>query len=317
MEESALPIIFHMLPGVEIDLETFRREAPPCSVALDGIVPHTSVFLPEERIRIFDHHKGPPRPDMLSTGSQVLRAVRMGLLEDFMRTPDEDMHVWRNDPDQDVCLADYALRHPSMVKSFVNPAVHRLYGHVDVMDMSCGLWPIPRDIPIVTQAAWVFDPYWQYRVSGALDQGSAIAHESIIADVGQRIGDFIAGNGKTVPYDDRFEEHYVGHGWIVITEAGQHARMRVTERGFRAFVSARQRPDRRWIYTICRFSPHIWWFPVPEIAAFLNLEEESDCQFGGGDIVYGNARGRGSVRAPDQIVVAINVFLREHQLLHH
>lgn len=281
---------------------------------LDGFCEHPPAHDPQGRYRNFDHHVGPPRPDMLCTAQQVRRAIQMGILDDFMRHPGDDAHVWINDPDQDVCLAVLALKHPSIVGSFHNPAVSRLYGHLDNMDMSCGLWPVGEDVPIVGQSAWVFEPYWEFRISGALDQRSVAAYRAVIGDVGRRAMEFISGRGRSLPYNDEMEVLHRGPGWIMIREVGQHARMTLMRMGYRAFVSARQSPTGTWFYTLCRFSPHTWRFPVPQIAAHINKDEKQGSHFGGGDIVFANSRGEGSKRSPDQMAKIIDGLLQDQKL---
>ena len=310
-----MPFIAHMDPNaVPMTWGAFRKKFRAPAIALDGFVDSPPAFDPKGPYRNFDHHRGPPRDDMLCTAQQVLTAVRKGLVECFMPTGDEEVIVAMNDCDPDVCLSWYALEYNYVARQRVNPAIHRLYGHVHDMDVSSGLLDVPRDMPIVGQAAWVFDPYWQFRFSGAIDQKDARAHMSVLSDVSQRINEFVAGRGHSLRVSDEYDILAGGDGWIVVHEKGHHARIKMARRGVRAFVSVREKGDGRWIYTICRQSTYISWFPVPDICAFLNQDEESDCQFGGGDIVFGNARGRGSVRNPKAIAEAINTFLKDNHL---
>ena len=314
-EREKMPFIPEMHPKmIPVTWEHFVANMPPRSIALDGFVYDPPAFDPRGPHVNFDHHKGPPRSSMLCTSTQVLVAVREGLLDMFMPTGDEIVRVWMNDCDPDVGLSWYALEHHWNVSAPVNSALHRLYGYVQDMDRASGLLDKPRDLPIVKQAAWVFEPYWQFRFSGAIDAKDQTAYMGVLRDVTHRVNEFLAARGRELPIDDRYEVLGGGEDWIMVREIGLQARMRMARRGIRAFVSARQKPDGRWVYTICRKSAYVWWFPVPEICAQLNTNELEEDFFGGGDIVFGNARGSGSTRDPQLMTLAINAFLQDRNL---
>lgn len=294
--------------------EHFVTNMPPRSIALDGFVYGPPAFDRRGPRINFDHHNGPPRSSMLCTCGQVLVAIREGLLDMFMPTGSESVHIWMNDCDPDVCLSWFAFSNAWHIKSRVSPALHRLFGHIQDMDKASGLLDIPRDLPIVGQCAWIFEPYWQFRFSGAIDAKDPSAHMSVLKDVSNRVNEFLASRSQTLQIDDRFEVLGDNYSWKMVHEIGPHARMKMASQNIRAFVSARQRKNGRWMYTVCRKSQYIWWFPVPEICECLNTLEDDGDKFGGGDIIYGNARGNGSARDPLQIEFAINEFLREHNL---
>ncbi|MBI4812093.1 hypothetical protein HY798_01405 [Candidatus Falkowbacteria bacterium] len=314
-EREKMPFIPEMHPEMApVSWDHFVANMPPRSIALDGFVYDPPEFDKNGLHINFDHHKGPPRSSMLCTSSQVLVGIREGLLDLFVPTGKEEVRVWMNDCDPDVALAWFAFSHTSQMRPSVAPALHRLFGHIQEMDRASGLVDIPSDLPIVGQCAWIFDPYWRFRLSGAIDTKDGAAHMSVLEDVSGRVLEYFASRGNIRPIDDRFEELGGGSGWVLMREIGPHARMRMANRGVRAFVSARQRSDNRWVYTVCRKSQYIWWFPVPEICEYLNALEDDGDKFGGGDIIFGNARGNGSARDPKQIESAINDFLRENNL---
>lgn len=309
-----LPFIAHMDPKARpMTMDEFRARFPAPAIALDGFVDEPPMFDPKGPYRNFDHHRGPPRDDMMCTAQQVLRAVRKGLVDYFIPTGRERVTVAMNDCDPDVCLAWYALSCNFATRAQVNPAIHRLFGHVDSMDNASGLIDVPRDVLIVRQAAWIFEPYWQFRFSGAIDQKDERQHLSVLQQVTTNVGDFVAGRGDMLEIDDRYDRIGGGEDWAMVREYGQHARMKMARHGIKAFVSVRQNPAGRYVYTICRQSAYIGWFPIPELCAFLNQDEDPDCHFGGGDIVHGNARGRGSDRGPDELADAINAFKKQYQ----
>ncbi len=305
----------HMLPGRVVTWEHFQTQMPERSIALDGFV-YGPPQIDVARLQFnFDHHAGPPRSCMHCTAVQVLEQIRTDdFVELLMPRGDENVLVWMNDPDPDVALSWYALTHHYIVRDPVNPAVNRLFGHVQSMDKSSGLLAVPRDMPIVGQSAWIFEPYWNFRMSGAIDQKNAAAYIGVLWDIVSRINEFVASRGHNLDIDDRYETLGGGQNWSMVREIGPHARMKMARHGIRAFVSARQKGDGRWVYTVCRKSTYATWFPVPEICAFLNRDEDPADHFGGGDIVFGNARGNGSARGPDEIASAINSFLREHNV---
>lgn len=310
-----MPIVFHMEPARRsLTWDEFRAQMPARSIAIDGFVDHPPEYDFTSLHFNFDHHRGIPRTAMLCTAEQVREAIHDGILELLMPTGLEIVHVWMLDNDPDVALSKYALEFPWNVKPRVNPAVNRLFGHVGLMDKRNGLVDLPRGLPIVGQVAWMFEPYWEYRLSGAIDRKVSTEHMRVVEDVCARINDFVAGRGKSTEINEGYETLYRGDGYEVVRETGAHSRMKMARHGLRAFVSSRQTPEGRWVYTLCRYAPFTFWFPVPEIAAFLNQDEEPDCHFGGGDIVYGNARGRGSHRGPEELARAIDSYLADHHL---
>lgn len=310
-----MSIHLHMRPDIPaMSWDEFRAQMPTRSIALDGFIKGPPAIDVTGLYFNFDHHDGPPRASMHCTAVQVLEAVRTGLMNLLMPTGDEEVHVWMRDNDPDVALAVYAIEKHWFVCARVNPAIHRLYGHIEDMDCSSGLCDVPRDMPIVGQSAWIFQPYWQYRMSGIIDRKDPSAHLGVLRDVIHRVNEFVVGRGNQIPIDDRYEKLSGGDDWVMIREIGPHARMKMARRGVKAFVSARERSDGRWVYTLCRESAYIYWFPIPEIGAFLNQEEEASNHFGGGDIVYGNAYGNASARSPEELSRAINGYLLEHRL---
>ncbi len=310
-----MSIHLHMQPDIPLmSWNEFRAKMPPRSIALDGFIKGPPAIDVKGLFFNFDHHDGPPRASMHCTAMQVLEAVRTGLMRLLMPTGNEDVHVWMRDNDPDVALAVYAIEKHWFVSACVNPAIYRLYGHIEDMDCSSGLRDVPRDMPIVGQSAWIFEPYWQYRLSGVIDRKDPTAHLGVLRDVIHRVNEFVVGRGNQIPINDRYEKLGGGDDWVMVREIGPHARMKMARRGVRAFVSARERFDGRWVYTLCRESPYIYWFPLQEIGVCLNQEEEPENAFGGGDIVYGNAYGNASSRNPDQLSNAINTFLQENQL---
>lgn len=309
-----MPFVPQMHPGRIVTWEYFQAQMPERSIALDGFV-HGPPQIDVARLRFnFDHHAGPPRSCMHCTAVQVLEQIRDDVVDLLMPQGNEDVHVWMNDPDPDVALAWYALTHHFIVHDPVNPAINRLFGHVQAMDKSSGLLAVPRDMPIVGQSAWIFEPYWNFRMSGAIDQKDARAYMGVLWDIVARVNDFVASRGSTLELNDHYETLGGGESWSMVREVGPHARMKMARRGIRAFVSVRRKEDGRWVYTIARKSPYIFWFPVPELCEYLNRDEDPADHFGGGDIVFGNARGNGSLRDPAELSAAINSFLREHDL---
>jgi len=304
-----LPIVFHMEPTrPPMNWEAFKTQMPRRSIAVDGFVNAPPCYDLQSQHFNFDHHAGPPRPAMLSSAMQVRSWIHDGLLTLLMPTGDEEVHVWMNDCDPDVALCYYAFVHHFIVAPMVNPALNRLFGHVDTMDKRAGLVDLPRDMEIVRQAAWIFQPYWDFRMSGALDRKDPGEHMGVLESIAGRIDDFASARGKSVSIEDDYETLHRGAGWEMVREIGPHARMKLARRQVRAFASVRQTPSGRWYYTLCRYAPVTYWFPVPEIGRRLS-EQEPEAAFGGGDTVMGNARGPGSTRGPEEMAQAIDQIL--------
>lgn len=310
--------------------QVFRAQTPPWSIALDGFVPDPPwIDLNSHHIN-FNHHDGVSRLETRSTCAQVLMAVRMGLMQSG---PWE--HVWVNDCDEDVCLSWWILKHHYLC-SHQNPAISRLVSICDALDTTGGSFPVPIDMPILGQVAWIFDPYRRARAAGKLTPDIC---KAVIEDVSQRIMQHLMGSGGTLPIVGEYKiaKSFTTDqtNWALVVENGPYARNRMLADGLHAFVSfqtikALVGQDRRR-YVIGRLNPFVR-FPLKQIFESLNNQEfiastgqlaDEDKfakafktpivdipMWGGGDMIGGSPRPGDSALYPEKVVDTIERILK-------
>ncbi|WP_145087560.1 hypothetical protein [Anatilimnocola aggregata] len=158
----------------------------------------------------------------------------------------------------------------------------------------------------MSELAWVFAPYRQAKLEGTLDQPQAALQRSIIDQVGQRIGDHLAGKGQLLPLDTRYERIGGGKGWALVHEIGPQSRAGMVADGIRAYVSVRPLANGAWSYAIGRVSPFVP-FDVPAILYEFNVTEDfRRGRWGGGNLVGGSPRHHGSALSPQEITEIVN-----------
>lgn len=288
-------------PGAEpVSWSDFRRIHPAGSIALEGYVRSSSQFDPRGPWLNFDHHADVDRLSSRATCSQVLLAIRQGLFDRTSLLGRWKLQVFVNDCDEDVCLSWYLLTHAHVGRQQVD-ALDRLVQAVDLLDTTAGACLHPPDVNLQRQIAWIFEPYRFARLRGSLDSASAAGHRSIIDAVGQRIDAYLDGSGGTSLLDLRYEQIFAGKGWAMVSEIGAQARLGIARNGIRAYVSVRERPDGRWSYSLGRTSPFVP-FDVPRIVAALNAAEyPGQGTWGGGNLIAGSPRKKGSQLSPTQV----------------
>jgi hypothetical protein len=171
----------------------------------------------------------------------------------------------------------------------------------------------PLDELLAGQLAWIFEPYRQARVQGALDHARAESLRSIVETVGGRIGDYLAGKGWSAHLDRRYRRIGGGPGWTMVRELGSHARAAMVADEIRAFVAVRRMATGAWSYTIGRVSAFIP-FDVPAILQALNaVEEPWRGTWGGGDLIGGSPRLHGSALPPQLVTQIVDrVVMRQN-----
>jgi hypothetical protein len=289
--------------------EDFKTNTPPFSIAIDGFVkegPRTSITALGPWAN-FNHHEDVDRLATRSTCAQVLMAIRQGLFRTFRDKNGPRVIVYANDCDEDVCTAWFLLKHGHLAEQTMNPTLNRLVGMEDMLDATAGAFPYPADLPALQELAWTFEPYRRFRLSGELDKKDDAAYVGVLTDVEHRIMQHVAGKGKSIPLDTRYEKVGGGKEWAMIREIGAQARTGAFSDGIRAYVAVRDRPDGAFTYTVGRMSPFIK-FDVPRILADLtNAEwmarngEQKDSRWGGGDTIGGSPRATGSVLTIKQV----------------
>lgn len=286
----------------------FLQRTPTFSVALDGYVRGKPRFDSAGPRVNFNHHEDVDRLSTRSTCGQVLMAIRMGLFDRFRDQDGPRASVYVNDCDEDVCTSWALLSRPDLCQYPTNPLLNRLVGIEDLLDTTSGMYPVHKDSPILREAAWVFEPYRQFRLGGGLDRRDASAFQSIITDVTNRLHRYLTGRGESVSVDTRYERIGGGTGWAAVREIGAQARIGMFSDGIRVFVSVRERVDGRHTYTIGRASPFVpldFRMLRAELEAEERLtsdsNEDSGDYWGGGETILGSPRVLGSILAPGAV----------------
>lgn len=286
--------------------DAFKKMAGPFSIALDGFVNEGPWFDPTLPCKNFNHHEGVSRLDTRATCAQVLVSLRQGFFKRFRDSHGPQAHVYANDCDEDVCMAWFLLKNHALTQQALNPALNRLVHMVDMLDTTAGAFPFPEDMPSLRGLAWVMEPYRNFRARGGLNIRDAAHFRSIVTDVENRIHMHLAGTGREIDLDTRYEV-LENHGrWQVVSEIGGQARVGMFANGVRAFVSVSPRADGRWSYVIGRMSDYID-FPVPSILEAMDAAEGlvgKANRWGGGGTIGGSPRIGGS-SLPLQEVVSI------------
>lgn len=176
------------------------------------------------------------------------------------------------------------------------PAISRLLGLNDKLDITAGSFPLNIDERLQRQHLWVFQPYTDLRKSGGLiGANEAMLRDNLDATLA-RLSKFQMGEAEEVEPDERHEILYDGHIFKVINEiGGTDARRLLFNRGLTAYLSvigSREVEGRRVSsYTVGRRSRYITAMPVgPELYRRLNEAEgapEGSPLWGGSDIVGG------------------------------
>ncbi len=282
--------------------DEFIATAPPYSIALDGRVNGGPRFDARGPWATFDHHSGVDRLATRATCAQVHMAIRQGLFQCFRDSDGPRANIYVNDCDQDVCLAVYLLRHHHSAGPTMNALLNRLVGLEDMLDTTAGAYPLPVDLPVLGEVAWMFDPYTSFRLSGGLRSRDASAFSNVVELVEHRIDQYLMGHGGKLPLDTRYTRLRTFPTWSLVEEVGAQSRTGMFADGIRAFISVRDRGNGTWDYVVGRMSLFIP-FDVLAILEAINVAEcvtDAD-RAGGNDIIGGTARIRGCKLSPDQV----------------
>jgi hypothetical protein len=233
-------------------------------------------------------------------------SLRQGFFRRFRDEQGPKATVWVNDCDEDVCTSWTLLKHHYLAEGTMNPILNRLVAMEDMLDCTAGAYPFPKDLPVLQELAWVFEPYRQFRSSGQLDRKDPSAYRSVICDVEHRILQHISGHGQKVPIDTRYERIGGGKDWALVREVGAQARTGMLSDGIKIFVSVRDRPDGKYTYVIGRmdsFHP----FNLLRLTQRLNeLEGNTDDLWGGGPTIIGSPRNYGSTLSIEALSFLVN-----------
>lgn len=298
-----------MMPDVPpMDGGAFKLMAGPYSIALDGFVPEGPWFDSTLPSKCFNHHEGVSRLETRATCAQVLLAIRQGLFKRFRDVNGPRAHAYVNDCDEDVCLSWWLLKNHVNANAVLNPLLNKLVYMVDLLDTTAGAYPFPEDLPSLHGLAWVMEPYRVFRFSGGLASRNTDTFRSIVTDVEHRIDMYVAGKGKEIKLDTRYEILSSTPLWTHVKEIGTQARIGMFSDGIRAFVSSSPYgKNGNWMHIIGRMSDYID-FPVTKILAELSKIEGTT--WGGGSTIGGAPRIEGSKLNPDEVAKWIKAIIQ-------
>ena len=300
----------YVQPGLTMSWQEFTRQEPAHSIALDGFVPEGPRFNPSGPWANFNHHEGVARLETRATCAQVLIALRQGLMSTF---DPKQVRLYVNDCDEDVCLSVFLLRKHRLAAERMNPLLNRLVFMEDMLDTTGGAYAFSEDLKSLQQLLWIFEPYHEFRTSGALDQRQADEFHTVIASVGDRISAYLEGSPGRVSPDTRFEVLEKLPQFSVVRETGRNGRLGVYQSGVPAFIAVRPISEDRFAYTLARSSQFVS-FPIPKILKALNVEEVHawrgmveempEGSWGGSDVIAGSPR-TGSALAPKRVIEVV------------
>ncbi len=303
-------ITLFVAPKKVVKWPEFIDNYPPFSIALDGFVFGRPQFSPNGPHGSFNHHEEVDRLGTRATCSQVLVALKQGLLDTFCINAQPLVNIFVNDPDHDTALSVWLLKNHSRITSpRREPLIHRLVRLEDLLDVTAGAYPIDPNSEVLQEISWIFEPYANARSAGKIFQMSGREMAQLISNVGDRITEYSYGRGSKIELDTTYEQIGGGKNWKMIREIGSHARTAVYSDGIRAFVSVRENEDSSFTYSIGKMSPYVN-FPITDLYTFLNYAEglvsESANSWGGSDIIGGSPRMTGSKLNPKELEQIIN-----------
>ena len=290
--------------------EQFKAKYPVGSIALDGFVADGPRFDPEGPFLNVNHHENVDRLATLSTAQQIMMNIRMGMAEAFTKDGQFHANAYTNDCDQDIGASYYLLDNIEQVKKNGNPAINRFINVAGTLDVTAGAYPYDRNLQIIEELSWIFEPYTTFRANGGLDRKNEAEYLSIIEDVSHRIQKHLVGRGNRLPLDTRYETVNGGPGWSMIREIGKDGRVGAYIDGLDALIIMRQITDDRYFYSLWRRSIYIRHFPLQTLVDTYNkLEGCTEHCWGCGDTVGGCPRYGGSALPPDLITEETNKII--------
>ncbi len=296
-----------------ISWKEFTATHPVGSIALDGYVGEGPQFDASGPYLNANHHEGVKRLETLSTAQQILMDVRMGLDKTFTKNGVFAPDVYVNDCDQDVCAAWYLLDNIEQAKAITNPTLNRFINVAGTLDATAGAFPYDRDLRILGELAWVFEPYTMFRASGEMAKKDNEQYRSVIESVEGRIQQHLMGRGKSAQIDARYKLVGGGQEWKMIEEVGKDGRVGALVDGIDAYVSVQELSTGRWRYTVGRRSEFI---PFDVVGLMDHLNRIEGCEidhWGGATIIGGSPRVNGSSLSPAEVEKAINEYLTKEE----
>ncbi len=295
-----------------VNWDEFIVTHPVGSIALDGYVSGVPRYNAEGPYLNANHHEDVDRLATLSTAQQILMYTRMGLDKAFSPEGVFAPKVFVNDCDQDVCAAWFLLNNMSQTKN-PSPALNRFINVAGTLDVTAGAFPYDKNLKIIGELAWVFEPYTLFRASGEMAKKDNGQYRSVIQSVESRISQHLMGRGESIELDTRYKRIGGGKTWSMIQELGKDGRVGALVDGVDAYVAAQELAGGKWRYTIGRKSEFIP-FDIPSLIARLNeAEGATDDKWGGATIIGGSPRVGGSKLTPPEVEAILNDYLAAAQ----
>lgn len=310
VEKMAINLVVE--PNVSKTWEQFVNENPAYSIGIDGYV-HGPTRFDNSGIKLnLNHHDGVDRLSTRSSSGQMMIYIKQGLFKKFVKDGRPTADIFVNDPDEDVCLSYWLAKNNERISGMRSePLISKLVFAEDVLDATAGAYPFSLDSDLMREITWIFEPYASQKkeVRSMSDSGM----KSIIESVGQRIDKYLIGKGEQRKPDGRFDLICSRPNWVMMQEIGPYAKSILFNMGMFSFVSYKgENPNGVHRYSIGRMSPFID-FPVVELFEHLNSFEgiPSDCndRWGGGNVIGGSPREKGSSIAPHKLIDIIDDFL--------
>lgn len=297
-------------PRATTNWDTFCKETPEWSIALDGYVEWAPNFNNRTYHTNFNHHEWVNRIATRSTSWQILIAIKQWFSE-ILRNHNSQVYV--NDSDQDVCLSTWLLwNHERLEWQKSEPILNRLIQITDILDVTSWTYPISTNAEIVQEMAWIFDPHVQARVSGILTNIDSSGMEEIIQHVGERISQHTLGRGEKLELDTKYEIIWWGKNWKMLIEEWFYARSALTSSWIYAFVSVKELWNWKYLYSLGKISPFVS-FPIQELFRVLNeaewISESNQNKWWWSDTIGGSPRDGGSNLSPEKLEEIINKYL--------
>ena len=284
----------HFEPGRVMSREEFLA-CGDCAIAADGAV-HAAPFYDPIGPRLnLDQHHDVTGWATLSSCEQAAAAVGHGLWERFRRNGRPEADLWLNHIDPDAALLFYVLRYPDRLS---DPELRRLVRCEGGIDRSAGA--LVEDMDLLSALTWVFDPWWQTRVSGGLGD------PALLDELCQRVDAHLDGHGGATDIDESYELLHDDGPVRVVREIGQWARRRLREEGASTIVAVRgEGPP--WDLSIVKLTPLA---PVDLRVAFARLNELEDSgagssRWGGSDVAGGAPRPQGTMLDPVDVAKVV------------
>jgi len=308
-------------PGRVLSWQEFKSSSPAGSIALDGYVKGATLFDETGPWVNFNHHEGVDRLSTSSTCLQVLLYIKAGFIDHFTNNTKLNLRAYVNDCDQDTCLAIWLLaNHKRVLGTKSEDKIEKLVYTENCLDIFGGAYPYTLDDQMISELAWIFEPYTESRAHTKFMDAAKMAW--VVKAVCKRISAFADGLGKRILPRADYKHIYevfpeiqtAARGWAFVAQEETYARLRLVS-DYDAFVSLLGEDNGYFKYTIGKLKA-MAAFPVRELYEVMNAAEslkgnkinESN-NWSGSDNMGGSPRGSGSLITPKEMLELVNTFL--------